>query len=131
MMLSGRTAIVTGGSSGIGEAIVRRFAKEGAAVAILDRDLPAAERVAKTLADADVMYIECDVSIEAKVSASIEAVVKRHGRIDILVNNGIPPTIAPLDELSEPEWDRMLDVHAKGCFLCSKHVTLVGLRPCR
>lgn len=122
-MLTGRVAIVTGGSSGIGEAIVRRFVKEEAAVVIIDRDLAGAERVAKALADADVMCVRCDVSVETEVAAAVERVVQRHARIDILVNNaGIRPTVAPLDELAESDWDQMLDVHAKGCFLCSKHV---------
>lgn len=123
MMLSGRTAIVTGGSSGIGEAIVRRFAGEGASVAILDLDLEGAQRVAASLAGADIMCLRGNVSVEADVAAAIKAVIDRHRVVDILVNNaGIPPMIAPVGELSEAEWDLMLDIHAKGCFLCSKHV---------
>ena len=123
MMLSGRSAIVTGGSSGIGEAIVRRFAREGAAVAIFDRDLAGAKRVEASLPRSDVMCVRGDVSIEKEVAAAVAAVVERHHRIDILVNNaGIAPSVAPLDELTEADWDQMLGVHAKGCFLCSKHV---------
>jgi NAD(P)-dependent dehydrogenase (short-subunit alcohol dehydrogenase family) len=79
--------------------------------------------VAASLPDAAVMCVRGDVSVEADVAAAVAAVVKRHGRIDILVNNaGIPPTIKPVDELAEADSDRMLDVHAKGCFLCCKHV---------
>jgi len=52
----------------------------------------------------------------------MRAVVDRHGTIDILVNNaGIPPLLGPLDALPEADWDRMMDVHAKGCYLCCKH----------
>jgi 3-oxoacyl-[acyl-carrier protein] reductase len=118
-MLSGSVAIVTGGSSGIGEAIVRRFVREGAAVAILDVDLDGAQRVASTLPGAAAMCIRCDVSVEADVAAAVKAVVDRHGTLDILINNaGI---IAALDELSEADWDVMMDVQAKGCFLCCRH----------
>jgi NAD(P)-dependent dehydrogenase (short-subunit alcohol dehydrogenase family) len=122
MMLNGRVAIITGGSSSIGEALVRRFAREGAAVAILDIDLNGAQRVAAALPDADIMCARCDVSDEAQVGAAVRAVMARHGRLDILVNNaGIRPLIAPLDELTEADWDLMMDVQAKGCFLCCKH----------
>jgi NAD(P)-dependent dehydrogenase (short-subunit alcohol dehydrogenase family) len=120
--LAGRVAVVTGGASGIGEAIVRRFAAEGAIVAILDRDAAAARRVAPTVGGPDVMAIGCDVSAEADVAAAIEAVAQRHKQIDVLVNNaGISATIAPIEELAESAWDEMMDIHAKGCFLCSKH----------
>jgi 3-oxoacyl-[acyl-carrier protein] reductase len=122
MMLSGQIAIVTGGSSAIGEAIVRRFVREGATVAILDIDLDGARRVAAALPDAAVACVRCDVSVEADVSAAIKAVVDRYGKIDILINNaGVTPLIAALDELSEADWDLMMDVQAKGCFLCCRH----------
>jgi 3-oxoacyl-[acyl-carrier protein] reductase len=121
-MLGGQVAIVTGGSGGIGEAIVRRFVREGAAVAILDVDLDGAQRVAASLPDASATCIRCDVSVESDVAAAVKAVVDRHGKLDILINNaGIPPLIAALDELSEADWDVMMDVHAKGCFLCCRH----------
>ncbi len=121
-MLSGDVAIVTGGSTGIGEAIARRFAREGASIAILDVDLDGAQRVASTLPGGTAMCIRCDVSVEADVAAAVKAVVDRHGKLDILVNNaGIPPLIAALDELSEADWDVMMDVQAKGCFLCCRH----------
>jgi len=121
-MLSGKVAMVTGGSSGIGAAIAQRFAREGAAVAIVDIDLEGAQRVAAALPDSKVMCVRCDVSIEAEVVAAVRAVVDRHGKLDILINNaGIPPRISPLDKLSESDWDVTLDVHAKGCFLCCRH----------
>jgi NAD(P)-dependent dehydrogenase (short-subunit alcohol dehydrogenase family) len=121
-MLPGRVAIVTGGSSPIGEAIVRRFVREGAAVAILDINPEGARRVADTLPGAPIMCVRCDVSSDADVSSALKAVADRFGTLDILVNNaGVPPLIATLDEISEAEWDLMMDVQAKGCFLCCKH----------
>jgi len=122
-MLSGLVAIVTGGSSGIGEAIVRRFARENATVVILDVDLDGAQRVVADIPDNRASGVRCDVSVETDVVAAIGSVVERHGTIDILINNaGIPPQLAPLGELSESDWDRMMDVHGKGCFLCCRHV---------
>jgi NAD(P)-dependent dehydrogenase (short-subunit alcohol dehydrogenase family) len=125
-MLTGQVAIVTGGGAGIGEAIVKRFVREGALVAILDRDLEGAERVAATLPNGVATPIHCDVSVEADVVAAMNAVVQRYGRIDILINNaGMTPLIAALDEISEADWDAMMDVHGKGCFLCCKHAMAV------
>ena len=121
-MLSGQVAIVTGGGAGIGEAIVKRFVREGASVAILDRDLESAQRVAAALPNGIATSFHCDVSVEADVVAAMKAVVDRYGTIDILINNaGITPLIAALDALSEADWDAMMDVHGKGCFLCCKH----------
>jgi 3-oxoacyl-[acyl-carrier protein] reductase len=121
-MLSGQVAIVTGGSAGIGEAIVRRFVREGAVVAILDVDLDGAQRVAASLPGGSASCIRCDVSVESDVAAAIGAVAGRHGKLDILINNaGLAPLIAALDELTEADWDVMMDVHAKGCFLCCRH----------
>jgi 3-oxoacyl-[acyl-carrier protein] reductase len=123
MLLTGKVAVVTGGGgAGIGQAIVRRFVREGASVAILDRDIERAQRVAASLPKDVTASIHCDVSVEADVVAGMKAVVDRYGRIDILINNaGIPPLIAALDELSESDWDVMMDVHGKGCFLCCRH----------
>ncbi len=69
-----------------------------------------------TLPDGAAMCIRCDVSVEADVNAATDkAVVDRYGKIDILINNaGVPPLIAALDELSEADWDVMMDVQAKG-----------------
>jgi 3-oxoacyl-[acyl-carrier protein] reductase len=121
-VLSGLVAIVTGGSSGIGEAIVRRFVREGASVVIFDVDLDGAKRVVASLPQ-NTACIRCDVSVEADVIAAVASVVERLGAVDILVNNaGLPPQLASLDEISEADWDRMMDVHGKGCFLCCRHV---------
>jgi NAD(P)-dependent dehydrogenase (short-subunit alcohol dehydrogenase family) len=122
MILSGRVAIVTGGSSAIGEATVRRFVHEGARVAILDIDDKGARRVVDSLPEGTATCIHCDVSSDKEVSAALKAVVDRYGKLDILINNaGVTPLIAALDELCEADWDHMMNVQAKGCFLCCKH----------
>jgi NAD(P)-dependent dehydrogenase (short-subunit alcohol dehydrogenase family) len=103
-MLSGLVAIVTGGSSGIGEAIVRRFARENATVVILDVDLDGAQRVVADIPDnREAASVRC-VGRDRR-RRGLGSVVERHGTIDILINNaGIPPQLAPLDELSESDW---------------------------
>jgi NAD(P)-dependent dehydrogenase (short-subunit alcohol dehydrogenase family) len=82
--LGGRVAIVTGGSQGIGEACVRRFARDGVQVVIADMaDAPGQ----KLAAELGALYVHCDVGDKAQVDALVAATLARHGRIDVLVNN--------------------------------------------
>jgi NAD(P)-dependent dehydrogenase (short-subunit alcohol dehydrogenase family) len=115
---------VTGGSLGIGQAIVRRMAEEGARVAILDvldtegdsleGELQARDRNAK--------YWHCDVAREAQVASVLEAVAAQFGRIDILVNNaGVAGARKPTHEVTEAEWDFVQGVNVKGVFFGTKH----------
>jgi NAD(P)-dependent dehydrogenase (short-subunit alcohol dehydrogenase family) len=84
--LLGKACIVTGGSSGIGAATVRRFVNEGAEVLIADRNIKDAETLARELGES-VIAMSCDVRREAEVKAVAEAAMQRWGRIDVLVNN--------------------------------------------
>ena len=86
MRLKGLNCVVTGGSSGIGAATVRRFVEEGAEVLIPDIDMEAADRVASELGDA-VSAIKCDVRIEADVKAAAAIAYDRWEKVDVLVNN--------------------------------------------
>jgi 3-oxoacyl-[acyl-carrier protein] reductase len=122
MRLTGRTAIVTGGASGFGEGIVRRFVAEGAQVAIVDLNLAAAQALAEELG-AGVIAAQADVSKDAAVAAMAAQVVQAQGPVDILVNNagiGHPPQ--PLDGLSEEDFDRIWAVNAKSVYLTAKHL---------
>jgi NAD(P)-dependent dehydrogenase (short-subunit alcohol dehydrogenase family) len=118
--LQGRTAIVTGGASGIGAATVRHLAAAGARVLVLDvQELPPA--TAADLGEA-VDGVLCDVSDEAAVVGSVEAAVGRWGRIDVLVNiAGIEQTTT-YDQTTVAEWDRILDVNLRGTFLLCREV---------
>jgi len=123
MQLNGKVAIITGASSGIGEATALLFAREGAAVAIADRDRESGERVAQEIRKegGDCEVREADVSREAEAASLVESVVGRWGRLDLLVNNaGI---YHQADALSTPlsVWEEVLAVNLTGAFLCIKH----------
>lgn len=114
MRLEGKTAIVTGGGSGFGAGIVRKFAAEGAQVVVADINRAAAEAVA---AEHGGTAAEVDVSN----ADSMAALAARHGAPDIFVNNaGITHLPKPMEEVSEDEFDRVLAVNAKSVFLCAK-----------
>ncbi len=112
--LSGRTAIVTGGASGIGAAIARAYAAKGARVAILDAAADAAATMAAQLAGA--VGIGCDVTDEPSVTAAVDRVLAELGRIDILVNCAGVARLAPAEDLSAADWDLTLAVNLTGAF---------------
>ena len=119
--LLGRTCIVTGGASGIGEATVRRFVTEGAEVLIADRNLQAAQTLAQGLGDG-VTAMACDVRREAGVKAVADAAMQRWGRIDVLVNNAGAELNRSYAETTVDDWDMVLDTDLKGPWLFCKHV---------
>jgi NAD(P)-dependent dehydrogenase (short-subunit alcohol dehydrogenase family) len=119
--LEGRAAIVTGGAAGIGAAIARAFADEGARVLIADRDAAAAAQTARSIGDAAMAY-EVDVTREADVQAMAREARARFGRIDILVNNAGIMRKAFVKDMTEETWDAVVDVNLKATFLCSKAV---------
>jgi 3-oxoacyl-[acyl-carrier protein] reductase len=119
MRLEGKVAVVTGGASGFGEGIARRFAGEGARVVIADLNEEAAQKLAKEI---DGLAVRADVSQGADVKALADAAAK-FGAIDILVNNaGVGHRPQPLDTLSEEVFDRILAVNAKAMFLTAREI---------
>jgi len=122
MKLKDRVAIVTGSSMGIGEAIARLYAQNGAKVTINSRALERARKVADDLARAgfQALPIEADVSDRAQVARMVRQTVERWGRVDILVNNAGTSMIGPSEELPEADWRRTIDVDLTGPFLCSQ-----------
>jgi 3-oxoacyl-[acyl-carrier protein] reductase len=118
----GRVAVVTGSARGIGAATARRFADEGAAVAVLDLDRDAASRAASALGAEKALGVGCDVSDAASVAAAVAEVVEDLGGVDILVNNAGITRDNLLFKMSEEDWDAVLGVHLRGSFLMSREV---------
>jgi len=122
--LKDRVAVVTGGASGIGRAIAHRLARDGAHVAIWDRDISGARKVASEIADLGrrVAAIETDVASFADVEKAAERVRRELGKISILVNDAGYGEIVPLAQMTEAQWDKMIAVHLKGTFNCTRVV---------
>ena len=121
MKLENKVALVTGGTAGIGEAIARRFAAEGAKVAVVaSRDLDKAQTVvAKIEAAGGVAQpFRADVADVAEIRAMVAAVVATFGEIDILVNCAGIVGLTPAGATAEADYDRLLDINLKGTFFC-------------
>lgn len=126
--LAGATAIVTGASAGIGEAIAKTFAREGASVAVVSRNLPEAQRVGSEIeaAGGSVLTIQADVTRSPEVDAMVKAVLDKWGTVDILVNCvGGWQHLAPVTDIAEEEWDRIITLNLKSAFLCVRAVTTI------
>jgi NAD(P)-dependent dehydrogenase (short-subunit alcohol dehydrogenase family) len=125
--LAGRAYVVTGGAQGIGEACVRRLLREGAAVAVWDL----AEDSGRSLAAAlqaeggQVVFQRCNVAVRAEVEAALASTLAAFGRLDGLVNNAGIFRAAPFLEVTEADWDAVVDVNLKGHFLCGQAVARV------
>jgi len=119
MKLADRVCVITGGARGIGEAIAARFIAEGATVAVLDLDLAAAEATAASLG---ATAYQCDVSSRPSVEDAINAVLRAHGRIDVLCNNAGIGLAGPSETFSDADWNTSIGVMQTGVFLCSQIV---------
>ena len=126
MRLENQTAIVTGGSRGIGEAIALRLADEGANVAVCaSRSLDGAQAVAARIRDKgrEALALKADVSQAEDVDALIKSVMDTWGKIDILENNAGITRDNLIMRMKDEEWDAVLDVNLKGAYRCIKAVT--------
>lgn len=122
MTLEGKVAVVTGGGQGLGRAMTLALVRAGARVAVADMNLDTAEGVAAEVAGAggEALAVQVDVADEASVDSLRDRVLGRWERTDILVNNaGLYPRSLVV-EMSEEEWDRVLDVNIGGQFLCTR-----------
>jgi 3-oxoacyl-[acyl-carrier protein] reductase len=120
--LTGQTAIVTGAATGIGEAIARRLARAGAAIAVADLNLDGATEVAQSIGGGS-FAIPIDITRSDSVNAAVAEVLSRTGRIDVLVNNaGIAGRTAPIWDLTDEDWQRIIAVNMSGVFHCCRAV---------
>ena len=115
-----RVVVVTGAARGIGAGTAKRFADEGASVAVLDLAEEAAAATAESLGAEGAIGVGCDVSKADSVDAAVERVVSELGKIDVLVNNAGVTRDNLLFKMSEDDWDMVMNVHLRGSFLMSK-----------
>jgi 3-oxoacyl-[acyl-carrier protein] reductase len=125
MRLKDKVALITGSSRGIGKAVATSFAAEGAKIVVnfpSPNEADAADEVVRAIGHlgGKALAFQADVSVSAEVQRLFQEVVDEHGRLDILVNNAGLTRPALLLEMKEEEWDRVLNVHLKGAFLCSQ-----------
>lgn len=120
--LSDRRAIVTGGASGIGFATAAAFLREGAQVAILDRNEAALEEARGKLDEGRCAFLRCDVTDTAEVDRAVATAADRLGPIDVLVNNAGVSISGGLEEIAEADWDLTFAVNVKSIFLVSRRV---------
>ncbi|HWG67183.1 MAG TPA: 3-hydroxybutyrate dehydrogenase [Rhodanobacteraceae bacterium] len=132
MQLDGKVAIVTGAASGIGKRIAEVYAAHGAAVAIADINLDAANATAQELVarGGKAMGVAMDVTDEAAVDKGVDAVVQRLGAVDILVSNAGVQIVNPVDKFLFADWKKLLAIHLDGAFLttraCLRHMYARG-----
>ena len=123
MRLEGRSALITGGNTGIGRAIALAYAREGADVALawIDREADAKSLVREIAAlGRRASAIRCDVTKEADVVACVRQTIATLGKLDVLVSNAGIQRPQPITQMSVDDWDRMMAVHLRGAFLVSR-----------
>lgn len=116
-LLAGHRALVTGGGSGIGAATARRFAEEGASVAVLDREGDSAAEVAERIGGT---AITCDVADRDALADAVEAVADRLGGLSVLFNNAGFGMAKPLHAYTDREWDTLVDVNLRSAFVAMR-----------
>ena len=123
MRLQDKVAVVTGGASGFGAGIVRKFAEEGARVVVADLNVNGTHEIA---AEVKGLGIQVDVADGASVAAMVDATLGAYGRLDILVNNaGTTHYPAPLEEVTEQDFDKVFAVNCKSVFLTAQNIVPV------
>jgi len=133
MKLENQVAIVVGSGRGIGETIARTFAREGAAIALVDLAKMKAEleRIAQEISQngGKAIAMVADCTDDSQVKKMVDETVRRWGKIDILVNSaGLRGPLVPVQDITEEEWDTVLDVNLKAVFLCCRAVLKVMMQ---
>jgi 3-oxoacyl-[acyl-carrier protein] reductase len=124
-LLNDKVAVITGGAQGIGEAIARTFAAQGAKVVLGDRDGAAAELTAKSLDAGAALGFGCDVTDGEQIQALLQFAVDRFGGVDVMVNNAGITRDATMRKMTEEDFDQVIAVHLRGAWLGTKHAAAV------
>lgn len=111
--LGGKTAIITGSARGIGKAFAEAYIREGARVIIADIDLDKARQTASALGE-DAIAVQCDVTSQNSIDATVKATIEAFGQIDILINNAAIFTAAPIVEVDREDYARVFDINVSG-----------------
>ena len=122
MQLENKVAIITGAASGMGKAMAKGYAKEGASVVIADLDADAATEVAESINSdgGDAIAIQYDVTDIQQSRDLVDSTVDKYGQLDILVNNAGVVVVSPIEDATPEDWDLIFDVNAKGLFFLSQ-----------
>ena len=126
--LEGKVAIVTGGASGIGEAVGRIFLENGCKVILVDKNKDRLEKVVNDTAikGSNCKGVYADVSVESKVIKLFQDAMKDHGRVDILVNSAGRDSLSPpITEVTMGEWEKTIDSNLKAVFLCCREAFII------
>ncbi len=124
MELKDKVAIVTGSSGGLGQAIARTLAKEGAKLILVDINTKRSEELLKEIYSLGLegLAIKVDISQKADIEKMVTQAISKYNKIDILVNNAGICSLIPIKDITEEEWDRTIDINLKGTFFCSQAV---------
>ena len=122
MQLENKVAIITGAASGMGKAMAKGYAKEGASVVIADLNADAATEVAESINSdgGDAIAIQYDVTDIQQSRDLVDSTVDKYGKLDILVNNAGVVVVSPIEDATPEDWDLIFDVNAKGLFFLSQ-----------
>lgn len=122
--LTNKVVIITGAGSGIGKAVAFKFANEDAKVVVVDIDAENGKKVVKAIKEkgGQAIFIKTDVSEKSEVASMIKKVLESYRRIDVLFNNAAIEKAGKITDLSEDDWDKVIETNLKSVFLCSKYV---------
>lgn len=120
--MTGKVAIVTGGARGIGKGIVEALVECGAKVIVADMDFEEATIVCRKIGEDIALPLHVNVTSKVDAENMVNAAIKKFGRVDILVNNAGASTMDYVENIKEEDWDKIMDINAKGVLLCSQPV---------